>query len=254
VVAVVSWPGGEQGEQFVGDVVVRDARPVVIAGPQHQREHVLALLEVRVGQRIRDQLSHDFVVAPPVAHHPTPRAPGAVVAPDERRHHRHSRAENHDAWQQLSQLRERVARGAEHCPQDCVEGDVHEGLERRELVILGPGSYFAPRLLLDDVLVRRHALAVERRDEQLAPRSVFGAVQTERRARAENQSERAAAADHIRVRREDVLHEFGVADHYRPAERGKVQHELRAIALAQQRGELRAGQDERDGLNNAGQR
>ena len=58
--------GGDQGQQLVGDMPVRDRLTVLIAGLQQQCEHVAALLEGRVDPRIGDQRVDDSVKPAPI--------------------------------------------------------------------------------------------------------------------------------------------------------------------------------------------
>ena len=53
--AVVSWPGAEQRQQLVGDVLARHRRAVLVGAAQQQRQDVVALFELRVGFGLVDQ-------------------------------------------------------------------------------------------------------------------------------------------------------------------------------------------------------
>ena len=200
VVAVVSWPADKQREQLVGDVVVGDRRAVFVARLQHEREHVVALLERRVGPRFGDELGDDLVVAPAIPLDPPPRTPRAEVAPKGRRHHRHSRRERDHRRKQLPQFVERGALRPEHGAQDGVERDAHHRLQRFELPALWPARGLAHHLFFDDRFVADHPLAVKRRDQQLAPRAVLVAVKAERRTRAEHGAEVGRPADEVAAR------------------------------------------------------
>ena len=58
--------GGDQGQQLVGDMPVRDRLTVLVAGLQQEREHVAALFEGRVGPRLGDERVDDSVNPAPV--------------------------------------------------------------------------------------------------------------------------------------------------------------------------------------------
>ena len=63
MVAVVSWPAGEQRQQLVGDVVVGHRRAVFVAALQQHREHVVPRPRSWVRAGPVDELCDDRVVA-----------------------------------------------------------------------------------------------------------------------------------------------------------------------------------------------
>ena len=77
--------GGDQGQQLVGDVPIRDRFTVFVAGLQQQREHVGAFFEGRVGPRLGDERVDDSVEPSPVLRSPPPGTPPTVVTPHYRR-------------------------------------------------------------------------------------------------------------------------------------------------------------------------
>ena len=65
-------PGRQQGEQLVADVLARHGRTVLVGAAQQQRQHIVAILEVRVAEFVVDELVDDRVVAGPPFGQPAP--------------------------------------------------------------------------------------------------------------------------------------------------------------------------------------
>ena len=226
--------GDQQRQQLVGEVFQRDGRPVVVAGPQEQRQHVSALVELGIGAGVVDELLHDHVEATPELAEPSARAPRSEVAPGQRWQHGESRTEQHRGREQFTQVVEGLALRAEHGPQDRTQGDPHHRFQCRKLDVLRPGRDLAERLLLDELFVGLHPLAVEGRNEQLAPLAVWLAVEAEARSGSQHRAEVGFQAEQVRTGGEDVLDEVRVADHHRLAEDGQVQRHDWAESLARQ--------------------
>jgi hypothetical protein len=214
------WPssrdGDEQGEQLVAQLVVAQPVAVLVARQQEHREDVLALGEVRgpapaadLGkQRLVDRAHH----APERPERPDPVGRHR----DERGHHRgvHERLEQ--AQQHGAQVPDLVGGGdPEHRAQDHVERDGLHALGEHERLPGRPGRDLALGGLDDDLAVALHALAVERRQQELALAKVVGAVEQEDRVAAEDRQQDAVAlarAQHGRIAGEDLLDEVGMRE------------------------------------------
>ncbi len=110
--------GGDQGQQLVGDVPIRDRLAVFVAGLQQQRKHVAALFDGRVGPRVGDKRVDDGVEPPPFHQIPPPRAPRAQVTPHYRRPYDQEGAKRDHGRHQFAKLVQRRTVGAEHGAQD----------------------------------------------------------------------------------------------------------------------------------------
>jgi len=75
--------GGQQGQQLVGDVLIRDRLTVFVAGLHQQRKHVAALVQGRVGPCVGDERLDGSVETAPVPQIPPPRT---QATPQSRRH------------------------------------------------------------------------------------------------------------------------------------------------------------------------
>ena len=114
--------GAQQGQQLVGDVLIRDRLPVFVAGLQQQRKHVAALFDAQVGPRIGDKRVDEGVEPAPFA--PDMRAPRTQRTQDTprylRRHYKQGAKRDHRRHR-VTKLVQHGTLGAEHGAQDRAE-------------------------------------------------------------------------------------------------------------------------------------
>ena len=211
--------GGQQGQQFVADVLARHGRTVVVGAAQHQREHVGPIGEVRVGPFVVDQLVDDDVVLAAPFGQPAPRTVTAI-GPLRFGQRGQARTQRDPRRDEPAQLVEFGAVGPEYRAQDGVERDAHHRRQRRERLPLRPVRDFAQRLFFDDAFVVLHALAVERRRQQPSPATVLIAVEREYRAGAEQPAQVGLdVAELVGAGGEDLLGQLRVGDQQRRGRR-----------------------------------
>src|SRR5579859_3995687 len=145
-------PGGQQGEQLIGDLLAAHRRTVVVPALQHQREHVVTLVQPGILAGGRDQPVDNRVVLAAVGVCPAPRAPPAQVGARNRQGDQ-PRAEFDHRGEQRPQLVQFGVLRSEYRAQDGVERDTHHRAEGGELAALRPVRHLANRLLFDDGLV-----------------------------------------------------------------------------------------------------
>ena len=123
---------------------------------------------------------------------------------------------------------------AEHRAQDHLERDPLHRRAQPERRARRPALDLRRRDLVDQLGVAAHALAVERRQQQLALAHVLVAVEGEQRVGAQHRSERAggrlAAAEVLRVARERLLHHRRIGHVGDEAEAGEPPGEHVAVA------------------------
>src|ERR1700730_9762864 len=214
----------------------------------HQREDIVAFVELRVVADLRDQSSDYLVVALAIGRQLPAGAPRAEGPAYDRRHHGQPRGVQHHRRQQLTQFVERGTLGTEHRPQDRVEGDAHHRRQSFELPALGPRRGLAQHLFFDDPFVGSHPLAVERRDEKLATFAVLGAIEAECRTGTEHLTEHARPGNEIGVGGEQILDQGRIADHDGLPEDRHAQREGRAVSPGQRGDRFLAGDDEAHAL------
>ncbi len=225
--------GGEQGEQLVGDLAVGHRAAVLVAGLQHQREHVVAFVEVPALFGLGDEPLDDGVELVPHDLEPAPGAPPPEVDLRDRQHGE-PRSQRDQAGNPVPQPFQLRALGAEHRAQDDVQRDPHPGGQGRERRALRPCGELAPGLLLDDALVRREPAAVERGHQQLALAAVPVAGQREHRTRTEQSAEiRFHVLRAVGFGLEQLLDLVRIAEHDRAAEQREVHREGVPVAVAQ---------------------
>jgi hypothetical protein len=206
------------------------------------------LIELRVVADVGDQPRDDLVVALAIRRQLPARAPRAEVPAHDRRHHSQPGGVQHHRRQQLTQFVERGALGAEHRPQDRVEGDAHHRRHGFEFSAPGPRRGLAQHLFFDDPFVGGHPLAVERRNEKLPAFAVLGAVEAECRAGTEHLTEHAGPGNEVGVGGEQILDQGRVADHDGLPENRQPQCERRPVSLGQCGHRFLSGGDEADAL------
>ena len=210
----------EHRDELVADLGVRHRAAVLVARLHHQREHVGALLEVGVGLGDRDQLVEHHVdlraqaleLAP---RRPRPEVPAQLAATAPRA----GRAR--PARDQLFQRLQARALGAEHRAQDRPQRDpLHRAARPRTRRPAGQLSISARGDLRDHRLVGLHALALERRQQQLALLHVLRFVDAQQRVRSEQFAQRARrpGVQHGRIGFEGLLDQRRIRHRHRRAE------------------------------------
>lgn len=222
--------GHQQGQQLVGDVPVRHRLAVAAAGPQQQRQHVVAPAGREIGTRVRDERPDHGVELAPVPRKPPTGAPPAVVAPYRRRQQADTRTDPHRRRYQLAEPVERGALGVEHrTPCDAS----HRG-QRRELPALRPVRALAHHLFVDGLLVGPYPLAVQRRSQQSAALDERLPVQAPCRSGTDHLAEGVPGPpEHIDAGAEQFLDQDGVAHHDRPAEYRQLHGKRAAVPAAE---------------------
>ena len=221
--------GHQQRDDLVAQLVV-----IELAGAHQLRQHVLALLKLRIYASSGDLLVQQTVGL----EHGTPvRAPAPYPAKAGHDPHRHDpEADLRGGGQHLAQRAQalRVA-DADHRLQDRLERDrAHARMQRKR-----PSDRPAADLLGDDPLdhlaVAADRLAVKRRQQALADLQVLVAIEHQHRALAEHRCEHrvaVACVEHRRVAGKDLLDEVAVVDHDGAAPGKRANREHRAVLLA----------------------
>src|SRR5215469_4113030 len=206
-------PSGQQGKQLVGYLLAAHPNTVVVPALQHQREHVVTLVQPGIPAGRRDQPVDDRVVFAAVDVHPAPRAPPAQIGLRDRQGNE-PRAEFDHPREQAAQLGQLGPVRPEHRAQDRIESDAHHRPERGELAALRPRRHLADRLLLDDGFVGAQPPAVERRGQQLALPAVRVTAYREEGVGAEHQAQvEIEDVGQLRTGHEQLLDLGRVADH-----------------------------------------
>jgi hypothetical protein len=220
-------------------------------GAQHHREDVDPLVEAGVGEVVVDDLVDQPAV---VGVHPPPAVAGAAASPvaTQERHRDEALADRRHRRQQPLKFNKLLPFGAEDGAQDDPQRDPLEGLDRGELGALRPGRHLTQRLLLDDLLVGAHPLAVERRQQHAALVQMLGFVHREQRAGAEHFAERVlAGVQDVRLRRVDRFHLVGTGDQDHLAEARHLDRQRVAVAVLQASDERVASGQEGDAVEDA---
>ncbi len=211
-------PGGEQRDELVAQLVLAGA------GGDQVSEHGVAR------RRRADRLAQQRVDAPRRGHERPPRR-GAARRQRERDQARHRRGHVERRADALAQGR---IGSAEHDPQDDVEGEGLEAGQRAERPAGRPAGELRVGERGDRRPVRFHALAVERRQHELALAHVGRTVEQEDRARAGERLDdgRARAALQLLGRRGvDAPDRVGVREHdHRGVGPQRAQRERLAVA------------------------
>ncbi len=225
-------PGDEHRHELVADLGVAHRAAVLVRRLHHQREHVGALGQLRIGLRRRDQLVEDRVELRAQPQEARPRRP-APAEPAARFGHQHDvRAEVGPAWDQPLERLQALALGAEHRAQDRAQRDPLHRPRRVELDAARPLVDLLGRDLGDHRLVALHPLALERRQQQLALLHVLPLVDRQQRMLAEHRSQRAAGArvQHRRIGAERLLDQLRIGHDDRLAKAEHADREDRAEA------------------------
>ena len=184
-------PGDQQRHQLVAQLGVREPRAVLVPRLQEQREDVATIAEVGGRPSPRD-------LAVQLGVHRRRLAPEAIephqpVGSQEAEHERAARVGRpaREAPQQPTEPFEPwPVLHAEHRPQYHAQRDRVHPRQRRLRTVQRPGRHLAPGRVADHVLVLAHALAVERREHELAPPQVLGAVEQQHVAGAQERAQR----------------------------------------------------------------
>ena len=200
--------GEQQGHQLVAELAITHLRAVLEARGQQQGEDVVAIGEVGAPPVLGD-LRVEQVVGPPAdVHEPAEdgQAPQARRREADRRRRAGGREDLHQSC--LQALAASGVLDPEDGAQDHLEGDrLHAGVQR-ELRLARPARDRALGRLADRVLVAPHALAMKRRQHELAPAQVLVALLKQQRRAAEDRLQEEVAPGRDRVdpiRREQGL-------------------------------------------------
>ena len=226
--------GGEQGQQLVADFGVAHRAAVLVAGGDQHREDVVALLEV-----LGFAAGPDLGVDQPVdAVHRAAEPGQATDPPRAEQGHRDQLlgvAEQIEvAAQGVAQLVQALAlAGAEDGAQDDLQGQRLHARAQRVGLAARPALDLTLGDRGHDRLVGLHALAVERRQQQLALTDVPLLVEHQQRAGAEQRLEQLVAlagVEDARVAGEDLLDRVGAGED-RPGVAEDLQREDVAVAV-----------------------
>ena len=207
-------PGEQQRHQLVADLGVVHRLAVLEARAHEQRQDVLARVRAALGD-LRAQHRVDLV--------PERLEPGERVGAAEAAREQHGELQpgRRGAGQQPAEAvgEPRAAGGvgdAEDRAQDHLERDRLHPRMQRERLLLGPALDLPRDGLAHDRLVRAHALAVERRQHQLAAREVLAPLEQQQRARAHDRLQRDGPPGRQRVARHGVERpdRLGIREHH----------------------------------------
>ena len=243
--------GHQQGHQLVAQLLLRHRRAVLVARGEQHRQHVVALLGVGLGAALVDQLEQqgvDVVAA-------LQELLEAAAALEEREHRRRVVAQLEVLRQGVpDRVQPRAGVEPEDRAQDHLERERLEAGVERDRLVERPGRYLALGHLLEQAAERRHPLAVERGQHQLALGEVGALVEQDHGVHAYDRLEDAralAGMQHVGRGGEDLLdvRRVGQVDRRRGLE--EAEREALAVARAAALEERDAARPPRERLNGA---
>ncbi len=223
----------EHRHELIAKLSVAHRGAVLVARLHHQREHVRTTFQIGVGLGERDQLVEHVVDAPAQLLELRPGRPWAEVAAQLGRE-RDARAERGPLRDQLFERLQLRTLGAEHRAQDRAQRDPLHRRRRFELDLLRPAVDLLGGDRSDHRLVLAHALALERRQQQLALLHVLLLVDAQHRVFAQQFAQRAGGAgvQHGGVRAERLLDQLRVGHDHGRTQPHHAQREHRAVAAS----------------------
>jgi hypothetical protein len=161
--------GQQQRHQLVAQRSAVERAALLVAGPEQQRQHVVARRGVGVGAALCDLRVDKLVHPVPPARQHAPRRQRAEVAGEGRHHQQRAPADVQQPDERPVEVRPALRRvDPEHRPQDHLERDRLEARAQPEGAVERPPRQLLARRLLHRLLVRAHLRPLEGGQQQLA--------------------------------------------------------------------------------------